>query len=139
MNLATGTGIWFYGANRPDYGSYTVSIDGQATSHNANASSAVFQQLLGGASGLPMGSHTAVLQTTSAAPVDLDSFIFETQIGPDEYVQSELCCIVFSTDSEASGSVSNSTIDDTDSRISYLPSSSWIFNPLPDTMNNTLQ
>ncbi|EIM83052.1 uncharacterized protein STEHIDRAFT_171157 [Stereum hirsutum FP-91666 SS1] len=115
-----GTGIWFYGANRPDYGSYTFAVDGQATAHNANASSAVFQQLLGGASSLPMGSHTAVLQTTSAAPVDLDSLIFETQIGPDDR------------------SVSNSTIDDTDSRISYLPPSSWIFNPLPDTMNNTL-
>lgn len=116
-----GTGIWLYGAMRPNYGEYTVAIDGQATSGNANSDNPLFQQLLGGQSGLPMGSHTAILTNTgSGSFVDIDSIIFQTQIG------------------SSGATVSNSTTDDMDPQITYLPQAEWTINQSPDNIDNTL-
>lgn len=77
-----GTGIWVFGAKKPGYGTYNISVDGQSVSGNAQFPTASFQQLLGGRSGLVNGPHTAVFTNTgSGSAVDLDSVIFETQIG----------------------------------------------------------
>ncbi|KAI0315472.1 hypothetical protein OF83DRAFT_353180 [Amylostereum chailletii] len=110
-----GTGIWFYGAKRPGYGAFTLDIDGQTSSGDASSLEATFQQLLGGASGLSMGSHTAVFTHTGSGPVDLDSIIFQTQIGSD------------------GSSVARDTIDDSDPRLTYSPEGDWGVNDLPDT------
>ena len=77
-----GTGIWFFGAKRPDYGTYNISIDGQSVPGNAQSQNASFQQLLGGQSGLANGPHIAVLTNTGlGTTIDLDSIVFDTQIG----------------------------------------------------------
>ncbi len=84
---APGTGIWFFGAKRPQYGSYSVSIDGRSVSGNARSQHPLFQQLLGGRSGLSNGPHQAVFTNTgSGSFIDLDSIVFETQTGSLEYV-----------------------------------------------------
>ena len=72
-----------FGANRPNYGTYTISVDGQTTTNgNATSGVPVFNQLLGSASGLSSGAHTVVLTNTgSGSAVDLDSFIFQGQVG----------------------------------------------------------
>ncbi|KAH9176352.1 hypothetical protein EDB89DRAFT_1846422, partial [Lactarius sanguifluus] len=72
-----GTGVWFFGAKMPGYGTYNISVDGQSVSGNAQAQTASFQQLLGGQSSLANGPHTAVFINTGST-VDLDSIIFET-------------------------------------------------------------
>jgi hypothetical protein len=78
----TGTGIWLYGAFAPGYGAYSLAVDGKVvTSGSATSRSLQLGQLLGGAGGLAMGTHTAVLTSTDGAGVDLDSFVFETQTG----------------------------------------------------------
>lgn len=117
-----GTGVWFFGATRPDYGTYNISVDGQSVSGNAQAQTASFQQLLGGQSSLANGPHTAVF-TNTGSTVDLDSIIFETQIG-----------------SSASATVTNTTTDDTSPAINYLPSSGdWVLlTSLEGNFNNTL-
>ena len=72
-----------FGGNRPNYGTYTISVDGQTTINgNATSGVPVFNQLLGSASGLNSGAHTVVLTNTgSGSAVDLDSFIFQGQAG----------------------------------------------------------
>ncbi|EMD37580.1 hypothetical protein CERSUDRAFT_114221 [Gelatoporia subvermispora B] len=75
-----GTGVWFYGSNRPTYGSYQLAVDNEViASGSAASSSALVDQLLGGASGLTMGQHTAVLTSNGDGTIDLDSLVFETQ------------------------------------------------------------
>lgn len=80
-----GTGVWLYGAHRPGYGSYSLSVDGNTVVNGSAASSnPLFDQVLGGSANLGMGEHTAVLTSTGGGPVDFDSLVFETQIGADE-------------------------------------------------------
>ena len=82
LNCALGTGIWVFGAKKPGYGTYNISVDGQSVSGNAQSQDATFQQLLGGRSGLKNGPHIAVFTNTGwDSALDLDSIIFETQIG----------------------------------------------------------
>ncbi|OBZ71053.1 hypothetical protein A0H81_09035 [Grifola frondosa] len=79
-----GTGVWFFGARRPHYGSYVLVVDDDPTTYaNASAPSPIFGQLLGGTSGLSMGEHTAVLMSGGTGPIDIDSLIYETQNQPD--------------------------------------------------------
>ena len=80
-----GTGVWFYGAHRPGYGSYTLSVDG-STVFNCSAASSnpVFDQVLGGSANLSSGEHTAVFTNIGGGGIDLDSLIFETQVGASE-------------------------------------------------------
>ncbi|KAI0266846.1 hypothetical protein BC834DRAFT_116274 [Gloeopeniophorella convolvens] len=117
-----GTGIWLFGSKRPNYGSYSISIDGQSVDGSAQAGSASFQQLLGGKSGLTNAPHTAVLTNTGdGAPIDLDSIVFETQVG------------------SPGSTVSDSSTDDNGGAITYLPSSAdWNLNDLQGCFDNTL-
>ncbi|KAI0305731.1 hypothetical protein B0F90DRAFT_1700534 [Multifurca ochricompacta] len=116
------TGIWFFGAKRPDYGTYTISIDGQSTPGNAQFQTAAFQQLLGGQSGLVDGPHAAVFTNTGLnSAIDLDSIVFETRIG------------------SADATITDTTTDDISPSITYLPTSGdWIFNNLRGSFNDTL-
>ncbi|PPQ87445.1 hypothetical protein CVT25_008181 [Psilocybe cyanescens] len=103
----TGTGLAIFGGHRSNYGTYSISVDGQTiSSGNAQSSDSSTQQLLGSASGLPYGSHTAVLTNTGGNPIDIDWVDFEAQVGPP-------------------GTVSvKKTFDDNDPAITYLPSAS---------------
>lgn len=79
-----GTGVWFYGARRPGYGSYSLIVDGDTVSSgNAGADNPVFDSFLAGSSNLGMGEHTAVFTNTGGGAVDLDSLVFETHIGAE--------------------------------------------------------
>ena len=81
----SGTGVWFYGARRPDYGSYSISVDGfSVTDDSAASTNPIFDQFLGGSANLEMGEHTAVLTNTGGGPIDMESLTFETHIGTDE-------------------------------------------------------
>jgi len=74
-----GTGISFFGGNRPDYGAFTITIDGNVVSTGRASSPGVqVNQLLGSASGLKNGPHTAVLTNTGPA-LDIDHI--ELQLG----------------------------------------------------------
>ncbi|KAI0254041.1 hypothetical protein BJV78DRAFT_103139 [Lactifluus subvellereus] len=117
-----GTGIWFFGANRPDYGTYNISIDGYSVPGNAQSQNASFQQLLGGQSGLVNGPHTAVLTNTGlGTAIDLDSIVFDTQIG------------------NADATITSTTIDDSSPDITYLPTpGDWAPENLQGCFNNTL-
>ncbi|KII92755.1 hypothetical protein PLICRDRAFT_37553 [Plicaturopsis crispa FD-325 SS-3] len=117
-----GTGLWLYGGLRPNYGTYTLTVDGKTVkSGNANSAQPSFKQLLGAASGLSNGPHTAVLTNTgSGSGIDIDSLIFENQIG------------------SPGDSVSTTTIDDSDSRMVYSPSTDWHTNNQQQFMNGTL-
>lgn len=78
-----GTGLWIFGGHRSNYGTYSVSVDGQTVSSgSAQSDEGAVRQLLGSVSGLPYGSHTAVLTNTGGGPIDIDSVDFEAQVGP---------------------------------------------------------
>ena len=82
-----GTGIWLYGGRRPNYGAFKLAVDGRTVMEGkASASNNAVGQLLGGATSLGMGQHTAVLTVSGTGPVDLDNLIFETHIGSQSYV-----------------------------------------------------
>jgi len=118
----SGTGLSIYGGHRSNYGTYSISVDGQTvTSGSAQASDASARQLLGAAFGLPYGSHTAVLTNTGGGSIDIDSVDFEAQVGQP-------------------GSVAvQKTFDDNDSTISYLPSTSaWQTNSNSAFFDGTL-
>ncbi|KAF8973071.1 hypothetical protein BDZ97DRAFT_1912656 [Flammula alnicola] len=117
-----GTGLSIFGAHRPNYGTYSITMDGQTiASGSSQAIDASTRQLLGAVSGLAYGTHTAILTNTGGAPVDIDWVDFETQIG-------------------GPGAVGiRKTFDNTDSTIVYSPSASaWQSNTNPEYFNGTL-
>lgn len=87
LYLITGTGVKFFGAYRPGYGAYTLTVDGVEVA-NGNAESATLnvRQTLGAVSGLEYGEHTAVLTAVGDGTIDLDWIEMETRVGPDGYV-----------------------------------------------------
>jgi len=99
-----GTGVRFFGGHRPDYGNFTLAVDGQVVqSGTARGDTATARHLLAGATNLPDGPHTAVLTSTGGG-MDVDWIEMVPHIG-------------------ASGEkISASVVDDTDSRFTYLPS-----------------
>lgn len=118
-----GTGISLFGAKRPNYGTYTISVDGKViTNGNAQSDTPAFNQLLGEVKGLSSGEHTAVLTNTgSGASLDIDFVQLHDQIG------------------SAGDKLMTTTIDDTDPRIQLGPSaSSWDVNNSSAFMNSTL-
>ncbi|KDR75159.1 hypothetical protein GALMADRAFT_249097 [Galerina marginata CBS 339.88] len=103
----TGTGFSIIGGHRSNYGTYSVSVDGQTTATGtAQSSDSVTKQLLGSASGLSYGSHTVVLTNTGGTPIDIDRIDFEAQVGQPGAVGVQ------------------KTFDDNDPAITYGPSSS---------------
>jgi hypothetical protein len=100
-----GTGVRFLGGRRPGYGNYTLTVDKKVvqtgTARNQTPS---LRNVLGAVSDLPDGPHTAVLTTNGGGGVDLDWIEVAPRIGA------------------AGSKISASVIDDTDSRITYLPS-----------------
>jgi hypothetical protein len=105
----------------PTYGPYNISIDGQSVAGNAHSQNASYQQLLGGQSGLTNGPHTAVLTNTGAnTPIDLDSIIFETQIGSVKCVFTPLACVINRT-VVPSSTITAMTVDANSPAIAYLP------------------
>ncbi|KAJ3514114.1 hypothetical protein NLJ89_g2558 [Agrocybe chaxingu] len=119
--IFTGTGLSIFGGLRPNYGTYSISVDGRTVSSgSARSNEASFRQILGAASGLPYGTHTAVITNSNGAPIDIDWVDFETQAGRsgDDTVRESL--------------------DDTDPSLVYSPSSSWVLNSGSEFANNTL-
>ena len=124
----------------PTYGLYNISIDGQSVAGNAHSQNASFQQLLGGQSGLTNGPHTAVLTNTdTSSPIDLDSIIFETQIGSVKCVFTPLVCVIDRT-VVPSSTITATTIDDSSPAIAYLPTlADWDVYQGQSLFNDTLQ
>ena len=124
----------------PTYGPYNISIDSQSVTGNAHSQNASFQQLLGGKSGLTNGPHTAVLTNTGTkSRIDLDSIVFETQIGSVKCVFTPLVCVVDRT-VVPSSTMTEMTIDDNSPAIAYLPTpADWGLLQGQSYFNNTLQ
>lgn len=85
--FVSGTGISIYGGHRPNYGAFTISVDGQTiASGDASSPTATAQQLLGSASGLTNGPHTAVLTNSGGSAIDIDFVDVQSQVGPPKFV-----------------------------------------------------
>jgi hypothetical protein len=116
-----GTGLSIFGAHRSNYGTYSISIDGQEIeTATAQANNNATRQVLGSTSGLSYSSHTAVFTNTGGAPVDIDFIEFEAQIGQPGSVGTQ------------------TTIDDTDPSIAYTPASEWKVNGQSEFFDSTL-
>jgi len=114
-----GTGISFFGGKRPEYGSYSLSIDGSFVNGTASYPSPVVNQLLGSVSGLTNELHTAIL-TSEDVGLDLDWIQLQTHMG------------------QQSIRISNTTIDDASQNITYGPSASdWNLVPGTVFIDNT--
>lgn len=113
-----GTGIEFYGAYNPAYGTYSLTVDGNVVHSGTSTSNGVsVRQLLASASGLQNGAHTAVLTSTGVG-MDIDFVNLSTQVG-------------------AVGSTTTSTIfDDASPAITYA--GSWGTSNNNAYLNNTL-
>ncbi|KAJ7497579.1 hypothetical protein FB451DRAFT_1212004 [Mycena latifolia] len=113
-----GTGISIYGGRRPDYGTYTMTVDGTVVQDSTATGGGIeIQQVLGSASGLVNGQHTAVLTSTGVG-MDIDWVNLESQIG-------------------SPGSTTTSTVfDDASSALTYA--GSWDTVNSSTYMNNTL-
>ena len=79
-----GTGVWFFGGHRPNYGSYVLLVDGSTvgtgSARSATPSIPQANQPLIGSANLSMGPHTAVLMSAGGGPMDLDYAIFQTAL-----------------------------------------------------------
>ncbi|KAF8070671.1 hypothetical protein FPV67DRAFT_1035931 [Lyophyllum atratum] len=117
-----GTGISIFGGRRSNYGTFTISVDGQTiTTGDAKSAQDTANQLLGSASSLIDGPHTAVLTNTGGVPIDIDWVNVQTQA------------------SSSTAKMTTKTYDDTDPSIQYLPSTSaWNQNQNEGFMNGTL-
>ncbi|CDO72751.1 hypothetical protein BN946_scf184994.g3 [Trametes cinnabarina] len=74
-----GTGVWFYGAKKPEYGSFILMVDKDVLTYaNASAATPEFGQLLGGVSGLKNGQHVVSIMNGGTGPMDLDAIVFES-------------------------------------------------------------
>ncbi|KDQ57585.1 hypothetical protein JAAARDRAFT_687068 [Jaapia argillacea MUCL 33604] len=80
-----GTGVWLFGALRPNHGHYSVQLDGGTLiSYDGWANPEQFQAVLFSAINLPQGSHTVVLSNagnTSYPYLDVDFITWETEMG----------------------------------------------------------
>lgn len=82
-----GTGVWFYGAKKPDYGSLILVVDNDVAAYvNATASDPEYGQLLVGASDLKMGEHVVSLMNGGTGPIDLDGIVYQTVDQSQPYV-----------------------------------------------------
>ncbi|KAL0956339.1 hypothetical protein HGRIS_002488 [Hohenbuehelia grisea] len=116
----TGTGISIYGARKPSYGAYAITVDGRTiASGDATGSTATAQALLGTVSGLSDGPHQAII-TNGGAGMDIDWVDIQAGVGSGK------------------STISSKTFDDADPQISYTPSSAWSTNTRPDFMSSTL-
>lgn len=121
-----GTGVWFYGGRRQNYGGYSLTVDGKVLSSGTSAASnSTAQQVLVGASSLGMGEHTAVLTNTGTGAVDVDSVLFETQVGTTRCVLYLYQCINCA-EAIPSGTVSYAIIEDGSSNVTYS-GSDWLY------------
>ncbi|WVN89204.1 uncharacterized protein L203_104421 [Cryptococcus depauperatus CBS 7841] len=94
------TSAWIYGAAGTTTTNYTIVLDGVSSSHSATNSSNG-RTLLWSASGLNQGAHNVVLKNDGSG-IGVDAVVIEYDIG---------------------GNPSNTTIDNTDSSITY--SGNW--------------
>lgn len=77
-----GTGISIFGGNRPNYGTFSLVVDGQLlVVGTAKSTVPSAPELLGTVSGLSNGPHTAVFANTNGQPVDIDSIELQSQVG----------------------------------------------------------
>jgi hypothetical protein len=115
-----GTGLTIFGGHRTNYGTYQISVDGHVVASGTSAGQSAVLQIMGSASGLANGNHTAVLSSSSSSPIDIDFVSIETEIG------------------EPGSSLAMSTIDDSDNRFVYTPQSEWSVNDQNLFIDNTL-
>ena len=82
-----GTGVWFYGAKKPDYGSLILVVDDDVAAYvNATASETELGQFLFGASDLKMGEHVVSVMNGGTGAIDLDAIVYETVNQAQPYV-----------------------------------------------------
>ncbi|KAF5351970.1 hypothetical protein D9756_007603 [Leucocoprinus leucothites] len=115
----SGTGFVITGGRQPGYGPFSITLDGQQLFNGNPTSESSPITTLASVSGLSNEQHTVVLTNTGGSPIDIDAITFNTTIG-------------------STGNPTITTIDDSDSRISYLPSNTWRLNSQPDFQNGTL-
>ncbi|KAF5370628.1 hypothetical protein D9758_001876 [Tetrapyrgos nigripes] len=106
----TGTGVWVFGGKRPNYGDYSISVDGvNVTTANAGSSQDSVKQVLGFISNMDLGTHTVVLSSSGSSRIDIDYIEVETRLPGDQ--------------------ITTTTIEDSDPAISYAPApSDWTVN-----------
>ncbi|KAF8552501.1 hypothetical protein OG21DRAFT_1415960 [Imleria badia] len=78
-----GTGVWLYGANRPNHGSYIVQVDSATYTNLNGAGNNLFQQSLFNTSTLSQGMHSIKLTNTASGSlyVDIDMIVWQSQVG----------------------------------------------------------
>jgi hypothetical protein len=75
----------------------------------------------------------------SGSPIDLDSIVFETQIGSAKCVFSPLICVISRT-FVRSETITLTALDDTSPDITYLPTpTDWVSLKTQGTYNGTIQ
>jgi len=98
-----GTACYFVGAKRTNHGRFTVTLDNATTPLDGNTPPPdQFQQTLFSKAGLPLANHTLTITNgdTAGQFVDIDYLVFTTGDGKSD-------------------APTNSTFDDTDTRITY--------------------
>jgi hypothetical protein len=77
-----GTGVYLYGAQIDNHGTYTVEIDGKVVANNNGYGNEIYQALLYSKLDLPYALHTVVLTNTGAPSwLDLDFVTITTGDG----------------------------------------------------------
>ncbi|KAF8801427.1 hypothetical protein BYT27DRAFT_7341929 [Phlegmacium glaucopus] len=117
-----GTGISIFGGQRPNYGTFSFTVDGRlVTSGTAESTVPSTRQLLCSVFGLINGPHTAVFSNIDGQPIDVDLIEFESQVGGP------------------GSTVGFGTFDDSHAAITYLPApSAWQISTHPTFFNDTL-
>ncbi|KAK7035445.1 hypothetical protein VNI00_011738 [Paramarasmius palmivorus] len=116
-----GTGIFIYGSDKPNFGTFTVTVDGQKVDTSSSAATvSAPKKLLASVQDLKNERHTVVVTSEGTNDINIDYMD----------VQHE--------DGLPGATVTPSVIDDTDPRIVYEPLGGWRTNTGEAFMNKTL-
>ncbi|EEB96987.1 hypothetical protein MPER_03784, partial [Moniliophthora perniciosa FA553] len=98
------TGISIYGFDKPNFGTFTVAVDGQTVdSGNAATTNSSPNKLLASIHGLQKGPHTAIVTNDDTSDINIDYMDVQHEGGLE------------------GATVVTSMVDDTDPKIDYQP------------------
>ncbi|ESK96616.1 hypothetical protein Moror_6836 [Moniliophthora roreri MCA 2997] len=119
--IFNGTGISIFGFDKPNFGAFTVTVDGQTVdSGNAATTNSSPKKLLASIHGLKKGPHTVIVTNDDTSDINIDYMDVQHEGGLE------------------GATVVTSMIDDTDPKIDYQPLNAWRTNNADVFMNRTL-
>ncbi|KAF8315823.1 hypothetical protein DL93DRAFT_2096495 [Clavulina sp. PMI_390] len=130
-----GTGVWVYGAHRPNHGWYNVTLDDQPEQPYFGQGANSFQQLLYSSYGLDDGPHTLSIYNTGPG-TDNDTSLVWFDI---DWITYETSLPAPASTSTFGDALNTTTFSSTDTHIAYQPSADvWLASTYINSAGDTI-